>query len=208
MPSLLSRISLVLLALAGLRLWAADDLPQRTPGEVPDPEPKLMLDDLPDLSRLDTAAEFSNAMPVVNVERAKAELDRARSKQQRWQKLAKAGVLSQVEAESTAIQVARALVKYQTALAAQAKAQVEQLQARQAKGESSADELAAAEAAERSSSALAADAAVQLQRQQRTCAEANLDRQRRLFALGVSSRSQLQRAQAAVGKLSPNPAPQ
>ncbi len=34
---------------AGLRLAAADDLPKRVPGDRPDTEPPLMLDDLPNL---------------------------------------------------------------------------------------------------------------------------------------------------------------
>ena len=123
------------------------------------------------------------------------------------QKLAGAGVLSQVEAESTALQVARALVKYQTVLAAQAAAQVGPLRARRERGEIPAEGLAAAEAAQRSSAALAADATAHLQRQQRQSAEAHLDRQRRLYALGITSRGQLQRAQAAVEKLPAQPAP-
>jgi len=207
MATLLSRLRLVTLALAGFRLWAADDLPKRVPGEAPDAEPTLMLDDLPDLSQPLAARESADAATVVSVERAKAELERARGKQQRWQKLAMQGVLSQVEAESAAMQAARALVKYQAALAAQAAAQVAQLRARREQGESSADELAAAESAQRSTAALAADATAQLQRQQRLAAEANLDRQRRLFALGVTTRAQLQRAQAAVEKLSANSEP-
>ena len=209
MAMLLSRC-LVALLLAGFRLGAADDLPRRVPGERPDAEPRLMLDDLPDIPLPPpvTAGDGADAIAVVSVERAKAELDRARGKQQRWQKLAQAGVLSQVEAESTAMQVARALVKYQTALAAQSAAQAEALRARREKGESTAEELAAAETAQRSTAALAAEAAAGLQCQQRLAAAVNLDRQRRLFALGIGSRGQLQRAQAAVEKLSANPAPQ
>ncbi len=100
MGPLLPCISLVALACAGLGLRAADDLPSRVPGELPDGEPRLMLDDLPDIPRPAPvgAGEGADAMPVVNVEDARAELARARSQQQRWQKLAKAGVLSQVEA--------------------------------------------------------------------------------------------------------------
>ena len=204
----LPRLVLVALLLAGFRLRAADDLPKRVPGERPDAEPRLMLDDLPDIPLPPvTAGDGADAVAVVSVERAKAELDRARGKQQRWQKLAQAGVLSQVEAESTAMQVARALVKYQTALAAQAAAQAEALRARREKGESTADEHAAAETAQRSTAALAAEAAAGLQRQQRLAATANFDRQRRLFALGIGSRGQLQRAQAAVEKLPASPAP-
>ncbi len=209
MGTLLPRLCLVALATASLRLGAADDLPRWVPGELPDVEPRLMLDDLPHLPRPAPvgAGEGADAMPVVNVEDARAELARARSKQQRWQKLAKAGVLSQVEAESTAIQVARAVVKYQNAIAAQAAAQCAQLRVRRERGEISAEALAAAEAAQQSSAALAADAAAQFQRQQRRAAEAHLDRQRRLFALGVTSRSQLQRAQAAVERLPANALP-
>ena len=203
MRPLLPRLCLLALTLAGIPLWAVDELPTRVPGEGADPEPRLMLDDLPNLS----PGPDGDAVPPGSVARARAELERARSKQQRWQKLARAGVLSQVEAESTAMQVARALVKYQTVLAAQAAAQVGQLRARRERGEIPAEALAAAEAAQQSSAALAADATAHLQRQQRQSAEAHLDRQRRLYALGLTSRGQLQRAQAAVEKLPAQPAP-
>ena len=207
--ALLPRLGCIALLLAGFRLGAADDLPKRVPGERPEAEPRLMLDDLPDIPLPPpvTAGDGADPVAVVSVERAQAELDRARGKQQRWQKLAQAGVLSQVEAESAALQAARALVKYQTALAAQAAAQAGPLRARREQGEITAEELAAAETAQRTSAALAAEAAAQLQRQQRLAAEANLGRQRRLFALGIGSRGQVQRAQAAVEKLSANPAP-
>ena len=197
MVPLLPRIFRVALLLAGFRLWAADDLPKRVPGERQSAEPRLMLDDLPDIPLPPpvTARDGADAVAVVSVERAKAELERARGKQQRWQKLAQAGVLSQVEAESTAMQAARA------------SAQAELLHARREQGESTAEELAAAETAQRTSAALAAEAAAQFQRLQRLAAAANLGRQRRLFALGIGSRGQLQRAQAAVEKLPANPAP-
>lgn len=203
MPMPLPRLCLAALAFVHLRLSAADDLPKHTAGETPDLEPRLMLDDLPDLNRFDAATELADALPVVNVERAKAELARARAQQQRWQKLAKAGILSQVEAESTAIQVARAVVKYQTALATQSTAQVAQLRAQRAKGESSAEALATAEASQQSAAALASDAAVQFQRQLRLAAEANLDRQRRLFALGATTKSQVKRAEEKLTAMPP-----
>lgn len=206
--ALLLRLGCTALLLSGFRLGAADDLPKRVPGERPGEEPRLMLNDLPDIPLPPpvTAAESVDPVAVVSLERAKAELERARGRELRWQKLAQGGVLSQVEAESTVLQVARALVKYQTALAAQAAAQAEALRARREKGESNAEELAAAETAQRTTAAQAAEAAAQLQRQQRLAAEANLGRQRRLFALGIGSRGQLQRAQSAVEKLPANPA--
>jgi multidrug resistance efflux pump len=203
MRPLLPRLCLFTLTIAGMPLGAAQELPTRVPGEVVDAEPRLMLDDLPNLS----PGPDGDAIPPVSVERARVELERARSKQQRWQKLARAGVLSQVEAESTALQVARALVKYQAALAEQAAAQVAQLRARRARGEIPAEELAAAEATHQTSAALATAAAAHLQLQQRRSAEANLDRQRRLYALGITSRSQVQRAQSAVEKLQTDPVP-
>jgi multidrug resistance efflux pump len=193
----LPRCCLIALILAGSPLGAGDELPTREPGEAADAVPGLMLDDLPNLEPLtDTPL-----IPAVSVERRRAELQRARSKQQRWQKLARQGILSQVEAESTALEVARALVKYQGALAAVAAAQVAQLRVKRERGGVPAEELAAAEAMQRSSAALAADAAAQFKRQQIQQAEAHLDRQRRLHAVGVVPRSQVQRAQSAVEKL-------
>ena len=203
------RLGRVALLVAGLRLAAADDLPKRVSGDRPDSEPPLILDDLPNLPLPFSAAagERLEVVTGVSVERAQAELERARRRQQHWQQLAKAGVLSQVEAESTALPVARALVKYHALLAAQAAAQAGQCRARRELGEGAAEELAAAETAERTAAALAAEADAQLQRQQRLTAAANLDRQRRLFALGIASPKQFQRAQTAVEKLSGMPAP-
>jgi hypothetical protein len=203
MPSLLPRIALAALVLAGGSLHAADDLPKHAPGEVPDNEPKLMLDDLPDLTQNEPAPEMAGILSAVNVEQAKQELDRARTKQQRWQKLAKAGVLSQVEAESTAIQVARAVVKYQSALAAQAAVELTKARGQFAERKISAEMLDAAEATQRTSAALAADAATGLQRQLRLAAEADLDRQRRLYALGATTKTQVKRAEEKLATLPP-----
>jgi hypothetical protein len=203
MPSPVSRLLLAAFALATVPVWAADDLPKHTPGEKPEAESKLMLDDLPDLTVTEPAPDLAGAVPAVSVERAKQELDRARAKQQRWQKLAKSGVLSQVEAESTAIQVARAVVKYQDALAAQATATVAQLQARRNKGEISAEALTDAENRQRNAAALAADAATGLDRQLRLSAEINLDRQRRLYAVGATTKNQVKRAEEKLATLPP-----
>lgn len=201
----LLRASLWLLALtlAGMAPGAAEDLPQRAAGEWAEAEPGLMPDDLPNL----TPENAGDAVPPVNVELARAELARARSKQQRWQKLARAGVLSRVEAESAVLQAARALVNYQNALAAQSAAHVARLRAARERGGSSAEELAAAVAVQKTSAALAADATADWQRQLRQNAAAHLDRQRRLRALGLTSASQLRRAAAAVEKLHAPPAP-
>ena len=194
---------LLALTLGGTALGAPEELPQRAAGERAEAEPGLMLDDLPNL----TPEDVVDAPPPGNVELARVELARARSKQQRWQKLARAGVLSRVEAESAVLQVARALMNYQTALAAQSATHVAQLRAARERGASSAEELAAAEAVQQTSAALAADATADWQRQLRQNAAAHLDRQRRLRALGLTSPAQLRRAAAAVEKLHVPPAP-
>ena len=200
MRYLVDRIFLVALTVLGVPLWAVDALPSHVLGEAVEEESRLMLDDLPNLTLTDDLEAIESA----GVERAKAELDRARAKQKRWVKLWKAGVLSQVEAESTEILLARALVKYHVALATKATAELDQVRGRFERGEILEEELTKTQAEQQSIVALATGAAANLQRELRQAAEAHLGRQRRLHALGLTSRSQLQRAKLAVEKLQPH----
>ena len=197
MRYLVETIFLVALAGVGVPLWAVDALPSHVVGEAVEEESRLMLDDLPSL----TLVEDVEAIQAASVERAKAELEGARAKQKRWVKLWKAGVLSQVEAESTTILVARALVKYQVALATKSTAELDQVRGRFERGEISEEEWMKAQAEHQSIVTLATVAAANLQRELCQAAEAHLGRQRRLHAWGLTSRSQLQRAENALAKL-------
>lgn len=200
------RLRFALLALAALASGAAsaqEALPARGPGEKPGAEPKLFLDDLDavlpgaDLS----AADLTEAAPPLDVERAKAEYERAARKQQRWQRLYKSGVVALVEAEAAALQAARARAGYERARATEQQRVVETLRPRVAAGQLTADALAAAESALETAQTMVAEAEAALRRTELLQAEANVDRQRRLAAVGAGSKRMLQRAQATLEQL-------
>ncbi len=181
---------------------AEDALPARAVGEKPESEPKLFLNDLPDtLSAAEDLDLTELATSDADVERAKADYDRAQRKQQRWQRLAKAGVLAQVEAEAASLQAAQALAKYGRARVLNQKQAIEALRPRVASGQLTPDALAAAESALRTAQEMAAESEAALKRTQLLQAEANVERQRRLAAAGIGSKRQLQRAQTTLQQL-------
>lgn len=172
------------------------DLPTSPAPEAAfDFEPQLMLQDIPDLPDAGSATEPEAATAL---EKAKAQLDQARSKQTRWQKLAKQGVLSRAEAESCAVEVASALVRHEQARAEHLRLQLEAIRQRIAGGSADASLAEAAEAAWKNAVELAEEAAHKLQETRRESAEVNLERHRRLHSAGLVSKVQLQRAEAAL----------
>jgi multidrug resistance efflux pump len=187
-------VSVLLLARVGA---AEDELPQRREGKPLDFEPNLQLLEVEGANQVEARPEE----PVLDLQKAKAALENAKRKQQRWQQLARRGVLSKVEAESTELQVARATARYEQARVAQQRRELEALRKRAAAGELSAGLVQAAEAALASSTALAAEAAASLKRTQVLLAETNVQRQRQLHAAGLGSRNQLQRAEATLRQL-------
>ena len=68
--------------------------------------------------------------PPADLERAQTTYERARSKEQRWQRLCKAGVLAQVEVERVTLQVARSRVSLERARVAQQEAALAELRGR------------------------------------------------------------------------------
>jgi len=149
------------------------------------------------------------AIPA-DVNKAKADADRAQRKAQRWQQLQKAGVLSKVEAERAELQANRAVYRFQLARVNETRKQVESIRARVAKGEASNDLLFSAEAALKNSEALAAEADGLLRRTDLEFAQNQLERQRRLAAAGLTPKSQVIKAQATLEQIKAareNPAP-
>jgi multidrug resistance efflux pump len=182
---------------------AQDELPQgkERPMEF---EPELQLYDIKPERGGPTEAW---AIPA-DVNKARAEADRAQRKAQRWQQLQKSGVLSKVEAERASLQASRAVYRFQQARVNEARKQVESLRDRVAKGGSGADLLVSAEAGLKNSEALAAEAEALLRRTDLQFAQNQLDRQRRLAAAGLAPKSQVQKAQTILEQLqSASPAP-
>jgi multidrug resistance efflux pump len=173
-----------------------DELPQgkEAPMEF---EPELQLYDIKPERGGPTEAW---AIPA-DVNKARAEADRAQRKAQRWQQLQRSGVLSKVEAERAALQANRAVYRFQQARVNDARKQVESIRERVAKGGSGADLLVSAEAGLKNSEALAAEAEALLRRTDLQFAQNQLDRQRRLAAAGLTPKSQVQKAQTTLERL-------
>ncbi len=137
--------------------------------------------------------------PPADVERAKTAYERARSKEQRWQRLCKAGVLAQVEVERVTLQVARSRVSLERARVAQQEGALAEL--RQRAGGAPPDTISAAESALETARTMLAEAVTSLKRTELLFAEANVDRQRRLLKMGAGSKTMLQRAEAVLAQL-------
>ena len=176
----------------------ADDLPTKAKDDAPDFVPSLELIEVPP-EQPDRGVKAP--AQTLSVAAAKSALDRARSKQQRWQQLAKRGVLSQAEAEGSALDVAKALVAFQNARVAEQREQLENLRQRGPVDATTQPTLEAAQAELSGATALAAEAEAALKRTRLMLAEANLRRQRLLRAAGIGSRTQLQRAEATLQQL-------
>ncbi len=199
MASLFSRTSfLLLLLLPGV---LAQDLPKRDASETFDFEPKLMLNDLPNLP-LPASSDFGSA-PVSSAEVAKleTELERAKKTAERRARLCKSGVLSKVEAEQSALKTVRLARDLENARLQVATQDVEERRKQVTAGKLSAEALTPAETALAAAMTAARDAAQKWEEAQRTAAELRVQRERKLFAVGAGSRSSVKRAEAALQSL-------
>lgn len=177
---------------------SAQELPtEPNPEAALDFEPQLMLQDIPEIPAIEVTTE-PEAQEAV--EKYKRRLEQARNKQTRWQKLAKQGVLSRAEAESCAVEVAKALVKHEQARCDLLRLQLEGIRKRTGTDGANASLAETAEASWKQAVELAAEAAQKLKDTERESAEINLQRHRRLHSAGLVSKGQLQRAEAAVLK--------
>jgi multidrug resistance efflux pump len=183
--------------LATAAMAEPDDLPKRAAGEALDFEPGLQLIEIDPGTPVEGAPEQA----PVNLEKAKETLENAKRKRERWQQLAKRGILSKAEAEITELQVARAAAKYSQARLAKEKSDLEALRKRAAAGQLSPEMVQAAEAALATTIALAAESNAALKRTQLMLAETNVHRQRQLNAAGIGSRVHLQKAEATLRQL-------
>jgi multidrug resistance efflux pump len=177
--------------------FAQDPLPQRDDRDPLEFEPQLQLYDVKPEKGGPTEAW---AIPA-DVGKAKAAADRAQRKAQRWQQLQKAGVLSKVEAERAMLQANRAVHQFQQARVAELRKQVESLRARVARDGTGTDLLETAEATLKNSESLAAESEAAFRRTDLQFAENQLERQRRLAAAGLTSKSQVQKAQTTLEQI-------
>ena len=192
-----------LLALTGSALAADNDLPKKQTGAPVENGAALFPKDIGDVLPGKELPNFELMPPdpVMDVERAKTELDRAQRKEQRWEKLFKSGIVAKVDAEACVLATARARARYEKARVADQQHALETLRQRAAGGQLTADAVKAAESALATAQTMSAEADAALQHTELMLAEVNVDRQRRLLALGAGSKTQLQRAESTLAKL-------
>ena len=144
------------------------------------------------------AAELP-AGPVseAELERARAERDRAKAKSVRWVRLQKSGVLSKVEAERAQRQASQASLRYEQKHVAQLRQQLDELRTRAASPEL----IVSGEAALQTAQTLATEAEVAWKKLEVALAETNVARRRSLTKSGLGSKAELRRAEGELVKL-------
>ncbi len=206
MASLLIRCTLF--SALALTSVTAQELPKQSGPADFDFEPKLLLNDLPDLPV--PGAPFPEAIPADQIPAAIAKLEgsleRAKKNAAFRERLCKAGVLSKLEAEQGEMTVVRLTRDLENA---RCKALQQELDER--RKETPADE-ATRKAVEEIEVRLAAanvsaqEASKKWDEAVRKAAEIRVWRERKLMALGAGSKSSLKRAEAALQGLTGAPA--
>ena len=205
MASPFSRLApLLLLTVAAL----GQELPKRAGAPGLEREPKLMLNDLPDLVPADLLLPKdgqlgggSEMQPSPDVARLSGELQRAKKTAAQRERLYRAGVVSKVDAEQAALDVVRRTKDLAVARAGACASEIEELQRRAAAGEANAGALATTRQEFAGLTASAKDATEQWIQAQRAAAELRVQRERKLLAAGVGSRTQVRRAEAELQNL-------
>lgn len=201
MASPIIRLTPLLLLLSAATF--AQELPKRDGPPEFELEPKLMLNDLPDLPLpKDGKWDAETGKPQsFDVAKLSGELERAKKSAAVRERLCRAGVFSKVEAEQAALRVVKLTKDLAAARAAVCTAEVAELQRRATAGEANAEALAAAEKELAALTTSANEAAEKWSQAQRTAAELRVQRERKLLAAGAGSRSQVKRAEAALQSL-------
>ena len=206
MASLLIRSTLLLvLALASA---TAQDLPKKSGLADFDPEPKLMLNDVPDVPI--PGDPFSNTalanQPPADVAKLEASLERAKKNAALRERLCKAGVLSKLEAEQGQMAVMRLTKDLESARLNALKHEVEERHKQLDADEASKKVLGEIELRLAAATSSAQDASTKWQQAMRTAAELRLWRERKLLSLGAGTKSAVKRAEAALQSLTATPA--
>jgi hypothetical protein len=189
--------------LASSLAWGADDLPKHAPGEKPELEPKLMLNDLPGVPLpfpLGPEPAPGDAAPVVtaseaDVKRLEDRVEQAKKTAAWRRRLFRVGVFSKVQAEQSELSVVRLTKDLANARLDVAKAFSEAQGKRLAAGEIGKEEAEKASAALVAAEAAAREASRLWDQAQFDAAQTNLQRQRQLYAVGATTKNQLRRAE-------------
>jgi len=182
-------------------VWAADDLPQKAPGETLDFEPKLMLNDVP--LGLPSVTTPEEAVPATDADlkRLEDQVERAKKTAAWKERLFRQGIFSKIQAEQSALTVVRLTKDLECARRNVARDAAAALQKRADGGEAVREELEKANTALATCESCAKDASDHWEKAQRDSADLNLARQRKLFAVGATTKNQLHRAEEKVASL-------
>jgi multidrug resistance efflux pump len=202
----------MLLGAATLATAAAQELPRPlSAGEIVDPAPKLMLNDLPDLPLPERVpgAESASSRPPADVAKLEAAVERAKKNAAFRERLCKSGVLSKLEAEQGEMTVVRLTKDLENARLEAVQREVLELRKQTPEDEPADKALADAETRLTVAGATAQEAVTKWEQAKRIAAEIRVQRERKLLALGAGSRSAVKRAEAALQSLTqahaPNP---
>jgi len=206
MASLLIR-SALLLALA-LASATAQDLPKKSgPAEI-DLEPKLLLNDLPDVPI--PGAPFPDSLTADQTPAAIAKLEaalaRAKKNAAMRERLCKSGVMCKLEAEQGELTVVRLTRDLENARLKALQQDLAERRKEPPADDAAKKELQDIEVRLAAASATAQDATTKWEQAVRNAAEIRVWRERKLLALGAGSKTSLKRAEAALQSLTATPA--
>jgi len=202
-----------LLAAAVVR--GADDLPKSVPGERLDLQPKLMLNDLPDVPLPAPSAPGAypgepvggGAASELDVKRLESRVEEAKKTAALRERGFRAGVFSKVQAEQSELSVVRLTKDLENARRDVAKEFADSQAKRFAAGEITGEEADKAAAAHVAAEAAATAALERWDKAQFDAAQINLWRQRQLYAVGATTKNQLRRAEERVTAMKATPVP-
>lgn len=202
MASPLLRLTPLLLLTFGA---LGQELPERAGASGSEPIPKLMLNDLPDLGPADLLLPKDGPRggeterpTSLDVAKLHGELEHAKKTAAQRERFYRAGVVSKVDAEQAALHVVRLTKDLAGARAEACALAIEDLKRRTGAGEANAEALATAMRELASLQTTAKDATDRWIQAQRAAAELRVQRERKLLAVGVGSRTQVKRAEAAL----------
>lgn len=184
---------LILAVAAGAMRGRAQDLPEKRRAERLDMVPDLLLQDLPAVAGTGGFLSAGSATGA-DVARASAALERANKKAAYWKRLCKQGVVSLAEAEDAELAAVKAAAKLAAVRATSLKIAAD-----------AAKDGDSARTAAKEAEAAATEAGDKLQHALATAAQINLSRQQRLYAVGLTSKTLLKRAEARVKETSAKP---
>ena len=178
--------------------FAAEQLPDAEETQPLEIEPPLLI---PNRANGASADSPQNAPADVDIARLETDLTRAKKSAAAGERLFKAGILAQVEAEERALRVVRIEAKLANAQVEAAKEHLEELKSASSADETFARELRAAEALVAEATQNASRATEAKRTAEVEAAARNVERQQKLLTLGSGRKADVSRAQEKLAEL-------